>query len=162
MSTPQSVAVRPAAADDESFLRQLFASTREAEFGLLPEPQREALMTMQFNLQSQQYNAGYPQAEQSIILLDDSPIGRLFVDESDREITLVDIALLPEYRKQGIGTYLLEQLLTRATQADKAVRLHVFKSNPAQGLYERLGFATIGEDGMYLEMLRPSGGGAAR
>jgi ribosomal protein S18 acetylase RimI-like enzyme len=161
MSTPQSVTLRPATADDEKFLRRLFASTREAEFASLPEAQREMLMTMQFNLQWQQYSAGYPQAENNIILLDDQAVGRLLVDEADREITLVDIALLPAHRNLGIGTYLLDQLLARAAKANKAVRLHVFKTNPAQLLYERLGFSKIGDDGMYLEMLCPPGVGVA-
>jgi ribosomal protein S18 acetylase RimI-like enzyme len=159
MSTPQSVTLRPATADDEGFLRQLFASTREAELECLPEPQREMLIAMQFNLQRQQYGAGYPQAEHNIILLDEQSAGRFLVDEGDREITLVDIALLPAYRNLGIGTYLLDQLLARAAKADKAVRLHVFKTNPAQVLYERLGFSKIGDEGMYLEMLcQPSVG----
>ena len=157
MSTPQSVTLRPATADDEGFLRQVFASTREAEFSILPEPQREMLIAMQFNLQRQQYSAGYPQAEHNIILLDDVAVGRLLVDEADREIALVDIALLSEYRNQGIGTYLLDQLLARGQKANKAVRLHVFKTNPARLLYERLGFSKIGDDGMYLEMLCPAG-----
>jgi len=162
MSTPQSVTLRPAAADDESFLRDLFASTREAEFGFLDESQREVLVAMQFNLQQRQYEAGYPDAEHSIILLAEGPIGRLFIDEGAREITLVDIALLPDYRSLGIGTCLIKQLLDRATTAKKPVRLHVLKSNPAQGLYERLGFSKVGDDGMYLEMLRQPGGASER
>lgn len=153
MSTPKSVTLRPAAADDEGFLRQLFASTREAECASLAEPQREMLMSMQFNLQRQQYSVGYPQAEHNIILLDGRCVGRLLVDESDRAITLVDIALLSECRSLGIGTRLIEDLLARAARANKAVRLHVFKTNPARGLYERLGFSEIGDEGMYLEML---------
>ena len=104
MSIPHSVTLRPATADDEGFLRQLFASTREAELEYLPEPQREMLIAMQFNLQRQQYSAGYPQAEHNIILLDEHSAGRLLVDEGDREFTLVDIALLPAYRNLGIGT----------------------------------------------------------
>jgi ribosomal protein S18 acetylase RimI-like enzyme len=161
MSTPQSVTLRPANADDEEFLRQLFASTREAEFASLSEAQREMLIVMQFNLQRQQYSAGYPQAEHNIILLDERTVGRVLVDEGDREITLVDIALLPAYRNLGIGTCLLDQLLARAAKANKAVRLHVFKTNPAQLLYKRLGFCQIGDDGMYLEMLCQPGIGVA-
>jgi ribosomal protein S18 acetylase RimI-like enzyme len=117
---------------------------------------------MQFNLQRQQYEAGYPQAEHSIILLEGRPIGRWFVDESDREITLVDVALLPAFRNLGLGTHLLQQLLDRARTARKPVRLHVFKTNPAMGLYQRLGFSKVGEEGMYLEMLCQPGVGAAR
>lgn len=159
MSTPQPVSLRPAAADDEEFLRRLFASTRAAEFASLPEPQREMLVAMQFNLQRQQYEAGYPHAEHNIVVLDDHVVGRLLIDDAEREITLVDIALLSEYRNLGIGTYLIDQLLARAAKTNKAVRLHVFKTNPARGLYERLGFSRIGEDGMYLEMLCQPGAG---
>lgn len=155
MSITQTVSVRPASPDDDGFLRELFANTRESEFASLDEETREALITMQFNLQRQQYMAGYPQAEHSIILSENRAIGRMLVDEAEQEFTLVDIALLAAYRNSGIGTYLLEQLTGRAAAAKKGVRLHVFKSNPAQGLYERLGFSKIGEDGMYLEMLYP-------
>jgi hypothetical protein len=49
------------------FLRQLYASTR-LEFQFLGDPgQLEALLNMQFNLQRQQYEAGYPDAEDNII-----------------------------------------------------------------------------------------------
>jgi ribosomal protein S18 acetylase RimI-like enzyme len=154
MSIAQAVSLRAATPDDGEFLRELFASTREIEFQFLDPIQREAIVSMQFNLQRQQYDAGYPDAEHSIITCEAKPIGRLFIDESDREITLVDIALLPAFRNQGIGRHLLEQLLTRATLAKKPVRLHVFKTNPARGLYTQLGFVEVGEDGMYLEMLR--------
>jgi len=156
MMTSNSVNLRPAAPDDESFLRKVFASTRIDEFKFLADQsQLDALINMQFNFQRQQYEAAYPHAEHNIILHDDQPIGHLFVDEGDREFTLVDIALLPEWRNAGIGRLLIEQLLTRATAVGKAVRLHVSKSNPARRLYERLGFAINGEDGMYFEMVCP-------
>jgi len=149
------VSLRPATSADEDFLLQLFASTRVDEFKFLDADrrQKEALVRMQFDLQRQQYDAGYPEADHNIILRDGQPIGRLFVDDGDREITLVDVALLPEHRNSGIGKYLIQQLITRAADEKKAVRLHVLKSNPAQRLYQRLGFARVGEDGMYFEML---------
>jgi len=149
------VSLRPATEADEDFLFELFASTRRDEFKVLlaDEAQLEALVKMQFNLQRRQYEAGYPEADHKIILRDGQPIGRLFVDESDREFTLVDIALLPEHRNSGIGTYLIQQLLSRAANKEKPVRLHVVKSNPARRLYERLGFSLASEDGVYLEML---------
>jgi ribosomal protein S18 acetylase RimI-like enzyme len=155
MLSSESLSLRAATAQDESFLLDLFTSTRIDEFKFLDGPpgQLEALMRMQFDLQRQQYAAGYPEAEHQIILRDGKPIGRLFVDETDREIALVDVALLPAHRNSGIGTQLLDQLLDRATAAKKAVRLHVVKSNPALHLYERLGFSKVGEDGMYFEML---------
>ena len=149
------MSLRPATEADEDFLFELFASTRMDEFKFLlgDEAQVEALVRMQFNLQRQQYDAGYPEADHKIILRDGQPIGRLFVDESDVEFTLVDVALLAAHRNYGLGTYLFQQLLRRAAGKGKRVRLHVLKSNPARRLYERLGFSSVAEDGMYFEML---------
>ena len=150
----QLVTIRPATRDDEGFLLHLFAGTRP-EFDLLdlPESQKQALLSMQFKAQRQQYDASYPQAESGIILRDGRPIGRMLVDRTAREITLIDIALLPEHRNTGIGTELIKELLGEAAEARKPVRLHVLKSNPALRLYERLGFSKVGDQSMYFEML---------
>jgi len=153
-ASSQSVTVRPAAPDDEDFLAQLFASTRP-EFGFLdlPDSQKQFLMTMQFNAQRQQYDASYPEAENSIILLHGEPVGRIMVDRSEREFTLIDIALLPAHRNAGIGTNLIRTFLDEARAARKTVRLHVAKSNPARRLYERLGFSLTADQSMYFEMV---------
>lgn len=148
-----AVTLRAVTPDDESFLFEVFASTRLDEFRFLEEQQKQALIRMQYNAQRSQYDEGYPEAESSIILLDDRPVGRMLVDESERDFILVDIALLPEHRKAGLGTHLLRELLNRAIVARKPVRLHVLKSNPALRLYERLGFSRVGNDSMYLEMI---------
>jgi ribosomal protein S18 acetylase RimI-like enzyme len=148
------ITLRPATAEDTAFLQKLFASTRD-EFRILiaDENQLAALVSMQFNFQRRQYQSGYPGGEDNIILLNQEPIGRMLVDENDRAITLVDVALLPEYRNRGIGRQLLDELLGRAASARKPVRLHVMKTNPARNLYQRLGFHAIGEDSMYYEMI---------
>ncbi len=52
------------------------------------------------------------------------------------------IATLPEARRAGIGTALLEALLARAQERWPAVALSVREENPAVRLYERLGFVT--------------------
>lgn len=150
----QFISIRPATKNDEAFLLDLFASTRP-EFSLLnlPEGQMQALMTMQFNAQRQQYDECYPQAESKIILQDQRPIGRMLVDRSGREFTLIDIAVLPEHRNGGIGTSLVQDLLSEAVVAGKPVRLHVLKSNPALRLYQRLGFSLAGDQSIYFEMV---------
>jgi ribosomal protein S18 acetylase RimI-like enzyme len=152
-----SITLRPATADDEAFLFDLFASTRE-EFNFLEESQKQAILRMQYDARRFQYDEGYPQAEASIIFLEDRPAGRMLVDEAEHAITLIDIAMLPQFRGSGIGTRLLQDLLKRAVIARKPVKLQVFKTNPAQRLYERLGFSRTGEQSMYLEMIfEPSG-----
>jgi ribosomal protein S18 acetylase RimI-like enzyme len=147
----QSITLRPVTADDETFLLKLFSTTRE-EFRFLNSTELEALVRMQFTLRHQQYRNGYPNGEDNLIINDGQPIGRIFIDEGEDELTLIDIALLPEYRNRGIGKLLLDQLLARAAAAKKTVRLHVFNSNPARRLYERLGFSEVSRDSMYIEM----------
>jgi ribosomal protein S18 acetylase RimI-like enzyme len=158
--TPGNIAIstltlRLATAEDTAFLQELFASTRD-EFKKLitDESQLAALMNMQFSFQRQQYQEGYPDGQDQIIISNDRPVGRLFTSEDERTITLVDIALLLEYRGQGIGRQLVDDLLARARRVNKTVVLHVLKTNRARNLYDRLGFRIAGEDSMYYEMIR--------
>ena len=153
--TLRAVGLRPAILEDEPFLRQLFATTRADELALMPldDKQKEALIAMQFKAQSQQYAMSYPDANHSIVLLNDVPIGRQLINRSENAFTLVDIALLPTYRGAGIGTHLIEKLLVEASSLGKPVRLSVWHSNPAKRLYERVGFSETNADGdVYCEM----------
>ncbi len=47
---------------------------------------------------------------------------------------------------------LLREILGEAAVAGKAVRIHVERNNPALGLYHRLGFQEIDDQGVYLLM----------
>lgn len=145
--------LRAATPDDEAFLYELYASTRAAELAAWgwDATQQRAFLDLQFRAQRAHY-AQYPNADARIILDDAQPIGRLFVTRSAQELRLVDIALLPAWRGQGIGARLINDLLAEAAQAGLPVRLHVEKSNPAQRLYQRLGFTLIGDAGPYYSM----------
>jgi ribosomal protein S18 acetylase RimI-like enzyme len=61
----------------------------------------------------------------------------------------MDIALLPEYRNRHIGGGLIREVLEEAHRERKRVSLHVEETNPAKGLYERMGFAVVGEVSFY-------------
>ena len=149
-----AVRLQPATLEDEPFLKQLFASTRADELSLIAgdESQKEMLTNMQFNGQRQQYAMTYPHADHSVILVNEGRVGRMIVASSETAISLVDIALLPEYRNAGIGSGLIQDLLNKAVTAGKTVRLSVFATSPAVHLYERLGFSRVGGDAVYLEM----------
>jgi ribosomal protein S18 acetylase RimI-like enzyme len=75
------------------------------------------------------------------------------VDRWDKEIRIMDIALLPEHRGVGIGTGLLRELQEEARAAGKSLSIHVEKFNPALRLYERLGFQPQEDKGVYLLMV---------
>ncbi len=149
-----AIALRPAGPADEAFQFQVYASTRAEEMALVPwsAEEKQAFLAMQFSAQRQGYAAQFPDANWQIILQGGAPIGRLIVDRSEEEIRFIDIALLPEHRGRGIGTPLIRGLQEEAAQAGRPLRLHVETFSRALGLYRRLGFQTIGEHGIYLEM----------
>ena len=151
----RAVRLRPATLEDEPFLRNLFATTREDELALMncDENQKELFIGMQFSAQSRQYAMTYPHADHSVILFNEAPVGRVMTARNEEAISLVDIALLPKYRNAGIGTGLIQDLLKEAEIVGKPVRLKVFASSAAIRLYERLGFSRVGLATAYLEMM---------
>ena len=142
--------------DDEPFLYRVYASTRTEELAPLDwgAAQKEAFLRMQFNAQHRYYQEQYPDASFQIILADNRPVGRLYVQRFPEELHVIDVALLPEYRRAGIGSALLNDLLAEADQAGLPVRIYVERFNPALHLYHRLGFTVIGDTGVYFHMGR--------
>jgi GNAT superfamily N-acetyltransferase len=157
------ITLRPAAPEDRDFLLRVYASTREEELATTSwdEAQKQSFLAAQFSAQDTWYRERYAGAALDVILADGVPAGRFYVHRREREIRLMDIALLPEHRGRGIGTALLNDLFAEATAAGKTVTIHVELFNPARRLYERLGFTQIGEHGVYhLMEWRPPGGAA--
>ncbi len=148
------IGLRAAAAVDEPLLYRIYASTRGEEFQYVDwDPgQKTAFLEMQFGAQSAFYRQRFPESGYEVILVNDEPVGRLFLHRAPDEIRLVDIGLLSEYRNMGIGAALIVAILDEAAEAGKPVRLHVDVSNRAQRLYQRLGFLPIGARGLHLEM----------
>jgi len=114
--------------------------------------QKDEFLAMQFRAQTLHYDEYYPDAQLAIIEHDAVPIGRLYVDRREREIEIIDIALVPSMRGCGIGKRLLAELLDEGMATARRVRIYVEHFNPARGLYDRLGFRQIGTNGVYHEM----------
>jgi GNAT superfamily N-acetyltransferase len=148
------ITLRPIQPEDEKFLFEVYASTRLDELAALgwSEAQREAFLRIQFRAQHQSYLAQFPMADFAIILRHGRPIGRLYIERRTDEIRGIDIALLPDYRRAGIGTAILQDLVAEATRHGTPFRIHVEKFNRAQRLYNRLGFTILEDDGVYLFM----------
>jgi GNAT superfamily N-acetyltransferase len=121
-------------AADEPFLRDLFASTRPDAAGW-PEEIRDLLLAQQFEAQRTGWNRTYPGSEHDLILLGELPVGRVWAHWPSAECLVVDLALLPSYRRQGIGAQIVGQLLERADKAGIRVRAHVERSNSAASAF---------------------------
>jgi ribosomal protein S18 acetylase RimI-like enzyme len=149
--TPR-IALRPVGAKDDEFLRRLYASVRDDELALVPwgDSEKEAFLRQQFDAQDAYYREHYDGATFDVIEVDGEPAGRLYVARWEDEVRIMDIALRPEHRGAGIGTRLLRQLLDEGARTGKRVSIHVEKQNRALRLYERLGFASVADRGVYL------------
>ena len=152
--TTKPVTFRPVCPDDEAFLLEVYASTRQDELAVTPwdESQREAFLRLQFAAQQHHYQSHFPEADHQLILVDDRPVGRLYVARRRDEIRILDIALLPEHRNLGIGASIIQEILREASQAEKPVRIYVESFSSSLRLFERLGFSRVEDIGTHLLM----------
>lgn len=162
----RAVTLRPVTAEDEEFLYEVYASSREEELAQVqwPEGMKELFLRSQLEAQRREYEERHPVAEYAVVLVGGRPAGRIWIARPGDEIHLLDIALLPEFQNCGVGTVLLRRLMDEARRAGLPLRHYVFVLNTeALRFYERLGFKVIGESGgayNYMEWA-PAEGSAA-
>jgi GNAT superfamily N-acetyltransferase len=155
MSADEAITLRDALPADRAFLLALYTSTRADEFAQLgwPVEMERSLMQKQFEAQCGDYERKHPGALCQIIELRRCPVGRLWVAQDGRCLTVLDISLIAELRGHGIGTDCLLRVQQRAAAARLDVELQVVLGNPARHLYERLGFRCIGDSGVRQAMV---------
>ncbi|MCR8631205.1 GNAT family N-acetyltransferase [Paenibacillus radicis (ex Xue et al. 2023)] len=145
------VAVVP---EDESFLFELYASTRYEEltgWGW-DASEKESFLQMQFEFQRRMFHTQHPDAVISIVCADRCRVGRVVVADRADAIYVIDLSLFPQYQNQSIGTTYLLMLQSEARACGKPIRLNVQAANRALRLYLRLGFRIIEEQGVYHTM----------
>jgi ribosomal protein S18 acetylase RimI-like enzyme len=139
---------------DRDFLYKLYASTRTDEIKLTDwdNTQIELFLRFQFEAQLKHYLNNYKKATFEIITIQSKDAGRLYLNQDENEIRIIDISLLPEYRGKGFGSEIMGEILKNGEQLKKPVRLSVFINNPAQRFYKRLGFVKISDEPPYIQM----------
>jgi GNAT superfamily N-acetyltransferase len=95
--------------------------------------------------QHARFVAGTRPETHQVVELAGRPVGCLAVEWLPDQVKLNRVFLLPAVQGRGLGSRLVRQLLAQAEAAHLPVRLRVFKVNPAQRLWRRLGFAVVGE-----------------
>jgi GNAT superfamily N-acetyltransferase len=149
----QSLGLRAFTDHDIDFLKKVYFSVREDEMkqlGHWTDEMKIAFLTHQFNAQHTHYQQNYTEANYWVIERNKEGIGRLYYDESGDKISIIDIALLPEYRSKGLGEGILKTIFERAKAIEKNIEIHVESFNPAMRLYYRLGFKKVSEtNGVY-------------
>ena len=89
-----------------------------------------------------------------IIALGNVDIGWLQTITQDDGLFIGQMFVERPFQRKGIGTDVLAGLIREADLAHQTLRLSVAKINPAQRLYERMGFRIIHEDDRKFHMKR--------
>ena len=131
------ISLRPATQEDHDFLWWLHCATMR--------PYVEKTWGWDEQWQAQHFRDRFDPATGEIIEGDGVPIGCISVERQKDRVFLSVIKIAPEYQSRGIGTKLVRALLNEADSRGVPVELQVLKVNPARRLYERLGFAVVGE-----------------
>lgn len=147
---------RPAApGGDDDFLFRLYQTsamaTALAALPLAPDA-IATLLGQQYEARRADYRARFPAATIDIVVVDEQPVGVVHLASLEAETRVVDLALLPACRNQGLGRALLEAVMREAAAAGRAVTLSVAQDNPAARLYRRLGFVETQTDAIYRVM----------
>lgn len=155
-----STSIRPIQADDYSFQRQMLYEAihvppdeAKPDFSIIDTPELARYLD---GFGSQHGDIGF------IAMADGEPVaaawvrlirGFAFIDEQTPELL---IAVLPNYRGQGIGTRLIQQLFAALQGQFTQMSLSVDSRNKAQHLYQRLGFVEVSrtDENDTLTMLR--------
>ncbi len=146
-----NIQLKPATFEDEDFLYHVYRTTREQEMAMVPwtEEQREAFLRMQFSAQQNDYSKRFPDAKQTIIVVDEVSIGRLHVVETEDKFKILDITVLPDHRAKGVGSSILNDIQAHAQRSGTHVSIYVETFNPSLSFFEKRGFERIENAGIY-------------
>lgn len=146
------LACRPREADDTAFLLGCaIACSPMAD--LLPHP----MLVQQAEFQRRAHDTAHPDAMHRILTRAGTAIGHLRVGWSAQATHLIDIAILPDHQRSGVGSQALRAWLAVADAQQLTATLEVQPGNPARGLYARMGFVEVTTDpyAASIDMRRP-------
>lgn len=148
-----SYRLRPATADDVSFLADVVTEATRAQGRLSEDFDTRDWRAEFVESTKAQIGGEVPGSTVSVIEVDGERVGRLRVTRTGEYIELSGIQLLPRVQRRGIGTAVIEELKAEAVASGIPFDLAVEKDNPdARRLYERLGFVRTGETDEVLKL----------
>lgn len=116
----------------------------------------EELIDLQLRAQRREWQARFPGSTDEVILLDGRPVGRIWVAWEPDACVLVDMALLPEHRRSGIGGLIVGEVLAEADRRGVPARLTVERGNgPSLAFCAKHGFGEVGGDAVHVLLERP-------
>lgn len=122
------VNTRPATSEDVEWLEPFY------------ESQMRPYVELTHSWDATIFRKCFDHKESSIVQYDGEDIGLFVVKERDDGLYLADVVLKKTYQNMGVGSYLIQQMLTTESRQGRDIRLRVLKGNPAINLYRKFGF----------------------
>ncbi len=102
--------------------------------------------------QQARFAKNFSAQEVQVIVFAGRDAGYIALRRAPEEIQLFNIMISHEFQNRGLGTAVMNTLLAEARREKLPLRLQVLKVNPARRLYERIGFAVVGETDTHYQM----------
>ncbi len=103
--------------------------------------------------QDEAFDVAWAGRESWLIVRDGAPAGYFSLSRDARALYIRELQVCESFQGQGGGSWAIDQVVAMAHQESRpALRLTVFKNNPAQNLYRRKGLIEQGEDECFLRM----------
>ncbi|MEB0046671.1 MULTISPECIES: GNAT family N-acetyltransferase [unclassified Pseudomonas] len=101
------------------------------------------------------FDVAWAGRENWLIVQRDAAVGYVSLSREAKALYIRELHVLQAFRRQGAGSWVIDQVSAMARlERRPALRLTVFKNNPAQVLYQRMGLEVVGEDECFLRMQR--------
>lgn len=145
------IVLRAACAEDFAFCARLYFSAME-----------KIIRELQLDVAKQEENLRHvwDVAQVHIITSGGDDAGWMQSAMREDGLYLEQIFVDAPFRRRGIGTRVINGLITQANRTNRPVTLAVLKINPALKLYKRMGFRIADEDDRKFYMRRaPDGAG---
>ena len=129
--------LRPASEPDKGFLFHLHVQTMHAHI--------DRTWGWDEAWQRNDFEQRFDRCAVSVIEVAGESIGALWLEARPEGTYITDLQVLPAWQRRGIGSAVLRQVMTDASQRELNVELAVLTTNTgARRLYERLGFRESG------------------
>jgi len=116
----------------------------------------EAMFGWDAELQVEYANTAFDSKNIHLICLDGVRVGVVGFDFRPDHVWLKQLFILPDYQRNGVGSFTVSQIIGIARTAKKALRLQTLKSNSgAVKFYQKLGFELEDETEVHWKLLLP-------
>jgi ribosomal protein S18 acetylase RimI-like enzyme len=133
-----SYSLRPVAVADREFLWYLHRATMKDYV--------DATWGWDEQFQRRMFDENLDPEKQRIVVVGGEDVGVISTERRGDALILYNIRVSPDHQRRGLGTRLVRDVLEEASREGLRVDLSVLKVNlEARRLYERLGFALVGE-----------------